>query len=157
MTAMNIRSSLHPSLHLLGRVGRTLRREPQIVWLALRMGSWVIVLSLLARVCALSRVLELIALRHAVAGKRPLSPMQLAQLLDRMLRRNWWVFTPTCWKRAIILQRYLALNGIATHIVFGVRRAGERALDGHSWLEVDGQPFLEAQPPDYLVTYSFPR
>jgi hypothetical protein len=80
----------------------------------------------------------------------------LARLLDSVLASNFWVFTPTCWKRAPVLHRYLALRGIETRIVFGVRRAGDNALSGHAWLEREGRPLLEAEAPDYRVTYSFP-
>jgi Transglutaminase-like superfamily len=81
---------------------------------------------------------------------------RLAQLLDLLLALNLFVFTPTCWKRAPILQRYLALNGVATHIMFGVRKSDRELLAGHAWLERDGRPIFETNPPDYLVTYTYP-
>jgi len=81
---------------------------------------------------------------------------RLARLLDSVLAADFWVFTPTCWKRAPVLHRYLALCGIETRIRFGVRREGEDTLSGHAWLEACGEPILEKTPPDYKVTYSFP-
>ena len=83
---------------------------------------------------------------------------RLARLLDSVLAANFWVFTPTCWKRAPVLHRYLALSGIETRVLFGVRRDGVvgDALSGHAWLEAGGEPLLEKTPPDYKVTYSFP-
>jgi hypothetical protein len=77
-------------------------------------------------------------------------------VLDSVLATDFWVFTPTCWKRAPVLHRFLALRGIETRIVFGVRREGEDTLSGHAWLEREGRPLLEADAPDYRVTYSFP-
>lgn len=120
---------------------------------------WVVVLSLLIRVMPLPRIMSLITPRH-----RPRMPVgnpahvqaRLARLLDLLLGTNLWVFTRTCWKRAPVLHRYLALNGIETRIVFGVRREGEGVLSGHAWLEAGGQPLLEATAPEYTVTYSFP-
>ena len=55
-----------------------------------------------------------------------------------------------------MLHRYLALSGIDTRVLFGVRREGSDALSGHAWLEACGEPILEKTPPDYKVTYSFP-
>jgi hypothetical protein len=55
-----------------------------------------------------------------------------------------------------VLYRYLALHGIETRVVFGVRKEDEGLLAGHAWLEADGQPLLEAKSPDYSITYSFP-
>jgi hypothetical protein len=66
------------------------------------------------------------------------------------------VFRPICWKRAAVLHRYLALHGMRTSIVFGVRKQNEGLLEGHAWLEAGHQPILEKSPPEYRVTYSFP-
>ena len=65
-------------------------------------------------------------------------------MLDALLALDWLCFTPTCWKRAAVLNRFLALQGIEARIVFGVRR------------EEAGQPLLEKSTPDYIVTFSYP-
>jgi hypothetical protein len=41
-------------------------------------------------------------------------------------------------------------------IQFGVRADQVGKVDGHAWLELDGKPFLETAPAEYVVTYSFP-
>jgi Transglutaminase-like superfamily len=64
---------------------------------------------------------------------------------------------PICWKRAAILHRYLARKGINSRIHFGVRNNADGAVSGHAWLESGGTAVLESQPPDYVVTYSFPE
>lgn len=134
---------------------RFFRTEPDNILLLLRMGAWVILLSLLLKFCSLQRALQIITPR-GTSQQHTTSPTQLANLLDRVLRLNFLVFTPTCWKRAIVLHRFLTLSGFTTRIVFGVQRDSEKKLAGHAWLEHQGEPFLEAQPPDYLTTYSFP-
>lgn len=126
------------------------------------MGAWVVALSLLVRLMPLPRVLRLVAprRRQRAAQAAPDDAAQiearLARLLDSVLAADFWVFTPTCWKRAPVLHRYLSLSGIETRILFGVRRDGRDALDGHAWLEAGGRPLLESTPPDYKITYSFP-
>lgn len=140
------------------RAARLLLTEPGSALLAVRMGAWVVALSLLMRVMPLPRAMALVAPRQprrrvedaARVGER------LARVLDSLLAADFWVFTPTCWKRAPVLHRYLALSGIETRVLFGVRREGADALSGHAWLEAGGAPLLEAMPPDYVVTYSFP-
>lgn len=135
------------------------RRDPRSALLALRMTAWVMIISMLARVLPLSRVLELISPRQSrkLALQSSIPPVNVARLLDRLLKMNLWFLTPTCWKRAAILHRYLALSGIETRIVFGVRKEVARILTGHAWLETDGQPIFEVRPPDYIVTYCFPN
>ena len=81
---------------------------------------------------------------------------QLAAAMDRILRLDWLCFEPVCWKRAAVLHRYLALNGIESRVVFGMRKDEEGQFHGHAWLESDGSPILETEPPNYTVTYSFP-
>ena len=143
-----------------GRAARLVLSEPGSALLALRMGAWVVALSLLMRVWPLPRTMRLVAPRRA--GTRPVNAdavqLRVARLLDSVLAADFWVFTPTCWKRAPVLHRYLALSGIETRVLFGVRREGGvgNALSGHAWLEADGEPLLETTPPDYKVTYSFP-
>ena len=73
-----------------------------------------------------------------------------------LLSADFLMFKPICWKRAAVLHRYLSRNGIPTRIIFGVRNETGGKVDGHAWLEANGQPILESTPPEYVVTYSFP-
>ena len=141
------------------RAARLVLSEPGSALLALRMGTWVVALSLLIKLMPLPRAMALVAPRR-VARVEPTDAAhvqaRLARLLDSILAADFWVFTPTCWKRAPVLHRYLALRGIDTRVLFGVRREGADTLSGHAWLEAGGEPILEKTPPDYKVTYSFP-
>lgn len=146
---------------MLHKYWRWLQLGMQLLWcnparacLLLRLAAWTIVVSVLTKRFSLPRVLQFVA----TPRRRPahaIPPQELAALTDRLLSINRWVFTPTCWKRSMLLHRYLALNGVATRLVFGIERPTGSTLAGHSWLELHEQPFLEAQAPHYLVTYSF--
>ncbi|MDT5158063.1 MAG: Transglutaminase-like superfamily [Acidobacteriota bacterium] len=140
------------------RAARLALGDPASALLAVRMATWVVVLSLLVRVMPLPRALGLVAPKGLGRRSDDAARVQarIARLLDSLLAADFWVFTPICWKRASVLHRYLALRGIETRILFGVRREGDDALSGHAWLETEGQPLLETTPPDYKVTYSFP-
>jgi hypothetical protein len=140
------------------RVVHFIVRRPGEAFLLVRMAAWVALLSILIKLMPLPRVLSLIA--GTTRGRKPRDPRmterRLAQLVDALLGLDVLCFTPTCWKRAPVLHRYLALYGIKTRIVFGVRKGQGALLAGHAWLEADGRPFLEATPPQYTTTYSFP-
>lgn len=141
------------------RAARLVLSEPGSALLALRMGAWVLALSLLVRFMSLPRAMALVAPRRArrvEPADASLIQARLARLLDSVLAADFWVFTPTCWKRAPVLHRYLALRGIQTRVLFGVRRDTPDVLSGHAWLEACGEPILEKTPPNYKVTYSFP-
>lgn len=139
-------------------IGNFIIRKPSEAFLLLRMAGWVTLLSVLIKFFPLPRVLSLVALpaRRRAQKNNRITQQRLAQLVDALLGMNVLCFTPTCWKRAPILHRYLALNGIETRIIFGLRKEKETLLAGHAWLEADGRPLLEASPPHYIQTYSFP-
>ena len=146
-----------PRVALLGL--RFVGREPASALLLVRMAGWVTLLSLLVRVMPLPRVLSLLQPRRRTPANSNPAEVQarLARLLDLLLKTDFLCFTPTCWKRAPVLHRYLALHGIETRILFGVRRDGDNLLAGHAWLEAGGRPLLEVEAPDYTVTFAFPN
>ena len=138
-------------------VARFILRTPREALLMLRMAWWVVLLSALIRVQPLPRVLSLMTPRTPVrsADQFP-SSERMAQLMDLLLRIDAFVFRPKCWKRAAVLHRYLALKGIPTRIVFGVRKENQGILEGHAWLELEDRPVFETSSPKYTITYAFP-
>jgi Transglutaminase-like superfamily len=149
-------SKIAKATRLLSRGARKIVTRPGEAWLLLRMAWWVVVLSALARVHSLPRALEIVAGNQ---NRRPGAAMNredLARAIDLLLSADVLMFKPICWKRAAVLHRYLSRNGTPTKIIFGVRNESGGKVDGHAWLEADGQPILEKDPPNYVVTYSFP-
>src|SRR5688572_5834627 len=102
------------------RALRLARREPAAFWLSCRVACWILILSVAARTFSLPAALRL--LRPLRVGRRSAVPEtivagRLAHRVDALLRLEWLVFNPSCWKRAALLHRYLALEGIETRIV----------------------------------------
>ncbi|HEY9284429.1 MAG TPA: lasso peptide biosynthesis B2 protein [Pyrinomonadaceae bacterium] len=134
-------------------------RKPREAWLVVRLAAWVAALSALVKFLPLPKALSLVATapREPTGGAGRIVEERIAQLLDAVLAADVLCFTPTCWKRAPVLHRYLALAGRPTRIVFGMRKGGGGLLDGHAWLEDGGGALFEATArPDYTVTYTFP-
>ena len=133
-------------------------RKPREAWLVVRLAAWVAALSALVKFFPLPKALSLVSAAPRVpAGGGGVDEERLAQLLDALLATDVLCFTPTCWKRAPVLHRYLALGGRPTRIVFGMRKGGGGLLDGHAWLEDSGGALFETTTrPDYTVTYTFP-
>jgi transglutaminase superfamily protein len=142
---------------LLTRAIRLTVRRPARVWLLVRMATWVVILSGLVKVLTLPRALSFVATDvRSNRDNRNFDAQDLSTAIDALLAVDLWMFTPKCWKRATVLHRFLALNGIATTIAFGVRKEAGGELKGHAWLQTDGRPFLESEPPLYNITYTFP-
>ena len=149
-------SKITKTIRLLSRGARKCVTRPDEAWLLLRMAWWVGVLSVTARCYSLPRALEIVAGNNERRSPERASREDLARAIDQLLSVNFLMFKPICWKRAAVLHRYLSRNGTPTKIIFGVRNESGGKVDGHAWLEADGQPILETTPPDYVVTYSFP-
>jgi hypothetical protein len=130
--------------------------RPGEAWLLLRMAWWVAVVSVMARCYSLPRALQFVAGDQTSTSLNGKSQDELARAIDLLLSADVLMFKPICWKRAAVLHRYLSRNGIPTRIIFGVRNEPGGKVDGHAWLEANGQPILESKPPEYVVTYSFP-
>lgn len=149
-------SKFTKTTRLLARATRKCVTRPDEAWLLMRMAWWVVVLSATARCYSLPRALEIVAGNQKNKSRSLASREQLAGAIDLLLSADVLMFKPVCWKRAAVLHRYLSRNGTPTRIIFGVRNESDGKVDGHAWLEADGQPILENTPPDYVVTYSFP-
>lgn len=134
------------------RAGRKFLTQPGEALLLCRMAWWVVVLSIAARRYPLPRALEIVAGRQDHRSVAIVDQEKLARTIDLLLAADVWMFKPICWKRAAVLHRYLS----QTRIIFGVRNDPAGKVTGHAWLEVEGQPILEATPPEYVATYKFP-
>lgn len=145
-------------MKLIRGASHILLREPAEAILLARLACSVVWLTALIRVLPLPRALSIYAVRMRAkeTADAEIVTARAARALDRLLAADFWVFTPTCWKRAPVLQRHLAHSGIETRVCFGVKVGDDRTIDGHAWLEAGGLPILESKPPDYNVTYTFP-
>ena len=146
------------TITFLSRATRNAFLGPAEALLLLRMAGWVLLLSIAVKVFSLPRALRLVATKTRSPSETPEGETQkrLAHAIDLLLKADLFILKPICWKRAALLHRYLAINGITTRIFFGVRREPNGGVSGHAWLEARGGPILETTIPDYTVTYSFP-
>jgi hypothetical protein len=119
------------------------------------MANWLVVFTVLIKVLSLPRALQIISVPVRKTSAKG-DERDLATAIDTLLQADVLIFRPSCWKRAAILHRYLALAGIDSRINFGMRKDDEGGMSGHAWLERSGQAILETSPPEYTVTYSFP-
>lgn len=149
-----------------GRVGRAAARatrlallDPNDAALSLRMAGWVLLVSALARATSLPRAHRLSAarVRAQAPAQAEATARRLARAVDRVLGLEVLVFRRSCWRRAMVLHRYLALAGIESRVNFGLQRRADGTLAGHAWLEHRGAPFLEDDADAYVVTFTLPR
>lgn len=90
-------------------------------------------------------------------GRVPAPPSEveaIGELTGRLLRNRRWPRT-TCLHRALTRFVMLRRRGLAPTFVVGVRE-GSEPIEGHAWLELNGVPMLEPEPPDCTPTFRFP-
>lgn len=143
---------------VLGLVGRKILVKPRESLLSARMALWVVLVSVLARLMSLPRAHQIASLdvRSPSAVDHAETAAQLARILDSLLNLDLFVFRRNCWKRAMVLHRFLALNGIESRINFGLQKRADGTVQGHAWLERQGRPLLEDDAGTYIVTFSLP-
>lgn len=130
-------------------------QNPRSLLLSARMSAWIVLISIVARLVPLPTIFRLAETRRRWTPDALLPAEEIARRIDRVFHAGL-VTDGSCWKRAVVLRRYLQLNGIDTDVVFGVRRQNGGQLAGHAWLEREGVPFLESEPPQYTVTFRYP-
>ena len=75
-----------------------------------------------------------------------------------MLQAGGRLIRPGCLTRGITLYYFLRRAGVEVDLCFGIGRVSEGdGFDGHCWLSIDGEPYLETRDPRPLYTgmYAF--
>ena len=79
------------------------------------------------------------AISSMTPGARLLGPRRVVRasgLWTGSLGRLGW--RPTCLRRSMVFARVLRLEGYDASVVLGARK-GEGGMEGHSWVELDGE------------------
>ena len=120
---------------------------------ALLVGAW-----LMVRLRRLDRVLGSFTPQSRVPAPDPARVEHTARHVDALLRRLPSVGGRGCMIRSLAVYSRARRSGVPVRFHCGVRRNGS-ALDGHAWLTLDGEPFLEPVDPRpaYAVVFSFPE
>ena len=91
---------------------------------------------------------------------------KIVRYTDYILNLNVWIWRTTCLKRSLLLYRFLNKIGIKAQVCFGVKfnnntisKDKSNNLDGHAWLLLNGEIFLERNiemTKEFKMTYCFP-
>jgi hypothetical protein len=140
------------------RALRLLWKRPGDFALALRMVGFILASAVLVRLTSVPRALRFLVRRP---GARPLGAAEIERrvaLLDGVigvLKRDAPFLSPTCWERAIVLQRILAAGGLPADVALGLRPGPRGAVEGHAWVEREGAPLFEPEGPGYRAAFVF--
>jgi transglutaminase superfamily protein len=143
------------------RVASGTRRGWPRTWPEVRLVVHVAGLLLLLRLLLFCVKLKtLIRWLDAGPSARSLDPATLAEAArytDALLARFSFPTRGNCLPRSLVIFHLARWWGLPVRFHCGIRRDGER-LQGHAWLSLQGEPFLEANNPEenYVVTFSYP-
>jgi transglutaminase superfamily protein len=142
-------------LRKLAAGARLLFRDPSSLLLTLRAFAWALTLTIAGPLVRVPSMLRMTETKRRWPERRHRSPEEVARCVDRVFHAG--VFRDgTCWKRSAVLRRYLQMQDIETDVIYGVRKKDDGSLAAHAWLERNGAPILEREPPDYTVTFRHP-
>ncbi|HEY7496232.1 MAG TPA: lasso peptide biosynthesis B2 protein [Candidatus Tectomicrobia bacterium] len=130
------------------------------VWLAIRLGVWLLGLPVRLRRYPLPVLLErLAAVGEQQAGGSPQDLERVVRLVVRVCRLRCFrlrLFPRACLRQALALYYILTRMGYAVTIHFGVHKVGEE-LRGHSWVTIQGTPVAESTPAGvFHCVYAYP-
>ncbi len=157
---------------------RTINRlkDPRDLWLFLQILTTIILLPRLIRRKSLPDLLKDldpgVPERRLNSGGLPREPNRdqmekTVGFADSLLCYRVFQRYGKCLLRSLILFRFLRRQGWPVEIHFGVRKTGEPGnedvrtshidITGHSWLVLDGEPFLEEenQQGSFATTYTY--
>ena len=143
------------SIHLIRELASL---EPHRLWLLCRIIGLATVLPLLVRAFSLPRLVRLLDAGSVPEPEEPVDPEPTIRLTQAVLRRNFAMFRSNCMKQSLLLFHFLGKAGYPTHIRFGIKLV-DGEIDGHCWLEHNGQPIAEPADPNQAVkiTYEYPE
>ncbi|HIE50887.1 MAG TPA: lasso peptide biosynthesis B2 protein [Armatimonadetes bacterium] len=134
--------------------------EVTAVWLTLRLLLLLPLTALLVRLLPLPLTLRLLTPRRLPQTAASSAEIErLVQAVDALQSLRLPLYRRTCLRRCLVLLRLLRQRGLPVVLHFGVRRVGQQ-LEGHSWLTLRGELFLEPGEdprPHYTVTYRWPE
>ena len=126
--------------------------------LIVRTGLLILAIRVALRTTSLPRLLDLL---HAGEGARTHDRPALEEIayyVDRWLALFPYNSKGNCFPRALSLYRYARRYGVPVDFHCGVRKSGT-SLDGHAWLMLSAEPFMEPTQhwQTFAVTFSFPH
>jgi hypothetical protein len=116
-------------------------RSPADAWLAVRMAGWSIALPVLKHTLPLPRLGRLMW-QGRTRGDASADVERIVELSRHVARIRPWHDRNNCLERSLIAFRYLSAAKADPRFVMGVRPA-RHGVEGHAWVEVDGEPLLE--------------
>ena len=80
---------------------------------------------------------------------------RLARLIELAPQVARPLVRPGCLTRGVTLFWFLRRSGLGVELRFGLDPAEDDTTDGHCWLSLDGEPFLEKRDPRSRFTELF--
>jgi Transglutaminase-like superfamily len=121
-------------------------RDPHEATLLLRVGAFAAAVPLMMRL----PLPRLAALLGRSPRRMPPAPEEVEQL-ERMIalapRIAGPLVRPGCLTRGVTLFWFLRRAGLDVELRFGLDPRDGSSTDGHCWLSLDGEPFLEKRDP----------
>ena len=133
-------NAIYPKIARAARTLGELSFPPSRLFLTLRVLGWWALLRLLRPFLSVSRLVSLASPENPSARLRPPDVLRCLGYVDSS---GLWSRDGDCLPRALTCRRFLAFAGLDSSLMIGFSRDPGRS-QGHSWIEVDGRPFLES-------------
>jgi hypothetical protein len=123
--------------------------------------DWIRLLQVWLLLLAVDIALRILPFRKLQGWTRPAREQEIPAIqVEKIIRRSsdfvdlaarHHLYPMTCLRRSLVKQYLLSQQGVNTDLHIGVRRDQDK-LDAHAWLEYQGQPIGEKDPPAVKYT-----
>lgn len=132
--------------------------SPNDVFLILQILWTIIIIKSLNPLCSLPGLIRILTSKKVVPRELPPGFVdRLIYFTKALLNKRILFLQPNCMIQSLVLYKILKKNNFAIQLFFGIRKEHEK-LDGHCWLELDGDIILENDDPNkfykVVTTYS---
>ncbi|MET0516058.1 MAG: lasso peptide biosynthesis B2 protein [Nitrospiraceae bacterium] len=123
-----------------------------------RIGLLILAIRIALQAISLRRLLDWLHQGEGVCTGDGPALDEIAYYVDRWLALFPYNKKGNCFPRALSLYRYARRYGVPVEFHCGVRKSGTN-LDGHAWLMLSAEPFMETTQhwKTFAVTFSFPH
>lgn len=124
------------------------------LWLFIRIGFWLALVSILLRLIPLPSILKLLTPKKP--SKKKWQKDKLVNFISLWLGQDRAFFRRSCLKRSLVLYRYLNLQKEPARFFIGIKKEDDKIL-GHAWIMLGEQKLFPDENINYKIIYTYPQ
>ena len=121
----------------------------------LRMVAWRVVLPVLRRTVAVRTLVDWMSPKRSRGQSGTAGPQPRVEVIRYFIANGGrLLISGNCLERGLLLYRFLSEANASPRLVLGVAK-GDVRIEGHAWVELDGEPLADPTTARYVAVMLF--